>query len=117
MEGLTIGKMLEGESPFDAAAAMEAMKTWEAAADPFGDLFPEGTETGYDTAAKQTVWSDREGFEAALAAWAEAVDAAIAETGAGSIRDMGKVMAALKAKFTGQMDFGAVGPMVKAKLG
>lgn len=48
---------------------------------------------------------------------AAAVDAAIAETGAGSIRDMGKVMAALKAKFTGQMDFGAVGPMVKAKLG
>ncbi|MDI3335206.1 GatB/YqeY domain-containing protein [Defluviimonas aestuarii] len=48
---------------------------------------------------------------------AAAVDAAIAETGAGSIRDMGKVMAALKARFTGQMDFGAVGPMVKAKLG
>ena len=35
----------------------------------------------------------------------------------GSIRDMGKVMAALKAKYTGQMDFGAVGPMVKDKLG
>ncbi len=48
---------------------------------------------------------------------AAAIDAAIAETGAGSIRDMGKVMAALKTKFTGRMDFGAVGPMVKAKLG
>ena len=46
-----------------------------------------------------------------------AIDAAIAEIGAGSIRDMGKVMAALKAKYTGQMDFGAVGPMVKARLG
>ncbi|OYX45331.1 MAG: glutamyl-tRNA amidotransferase [Rhodobacterales bacterium 32-67-9] len=46
-----------------------------------------------------------------------AVGAAIAEVGAGSIRDMGKVMAALKSKFTGQMDFGAVGPMVKDKLG
>jgi len=74
----TIGKMLEGESPFDAAAAMEAMNTWDAAAAPFGDLFPEGTESGYDTKAKPSVWSDREGFEAALAAWAEAVDAAIA---------------------------------------
>ena len=42
--------------------------------------------------------------------------AAIAETGATSIRDMGKVMAALKAKYTGQMDFGAVGPMVKDAL-
>ncbi len=46
-----------------------------------------------------------------------AVDAEIAEVGANSIRDMGKVMAALKAKYTGQMDFGAVGPMVKDRLG
>ncbi|WP_413719677.1 GatB/YqeY domain-containing protein [Silicimonas sp. MF1-12-2] len=46
-----------------------------------------------------------------------AIDAAISETGASSIRDMGKVMGALKAKYTGQMDFGAVGPAVKARLG
>eukprot|EP01013_Petalomonas_cantuscygni_P011268 TRINITY_DN24661_c0_g1_i1.p2 TRINITY_DN24661_c0_g1~~TRINITY_DN24661_c0_g1_i1.p2 ORF type:complete len:165 (+),score=47.04 TRINITY_DN24661_c0_g1_i1:36-497(+) len=45
-----------------------------------------------------------------------AVDAAIAETGADSIRDMGKVMGVLKAKFPGRMDFGAVGPMVKDRL-
>jgi uncharacterized protein YqeY len=45
------------------------------------------------------------------------VAAAIAEVEATSIRDMGKVMAALKGKYTGQMDFGKVGPMVKAKLG
>ena len=48
---------------------------------------------------------------------ANAVDAAITETGASSIRDMGKVMGALKSKYTGQMDFGAVGPMVKSRLG
>ena len=46
-----------------------------------------------------------------------AVDAAIAAVGAASIRDMGKVMAALKDKYTGQMDFGKTGPIVKAKLG
>lgn len=46
-----------------------------------------------------------------------AVDAAVAETGATSIRDVGKVMAALKARHTGQMDFGAVGALVKARLG
>lgn len=45
-----------------------------------------------------------------------AIAAAITEAGASSIRDMGKVMAVLKGKFTGQMDFGAVGPMVKEKL-
>ncbi|MCA1775141.1 MAG: GatB/YqeY domain-containing protein [Paracoccaceae bacterium] len=45
-----------------------------------------------------------------------AVDAAIAETGADSIRDMGKVMGALKAKYTGRMDFGKIGPVVKDRL-
>ena len=47
---------------------------------------------------------------------AKAVDAAIAEVGAESIRDMGKVMGVLKSKYTGQMDFGSVGPMVKDRL-
>ncbi|MCH2164096.1 MAG: GatB/YqeY domain-containing protein [Marinovum sp.] len=48
------------------------------------------------------------------------IDAAIAkameDVGAASIRDMGKVMGALKASYAGQMDFGAVGPMVKDRL-
>lgn len=47
---------------------------------------------------------------------ADAITAAVAETGAESIRDMGKVMAALKAKYTGQMDFGKAGPLVKDQL-
>ena len=47
---------------------------------------------------------------------AKAVEAAVTEIGAGSIRDMGKVMGALKARYSGQMDFGAVGPMVKDRL-
>lgn len=47
----------------------------------------------------------------------KAVDAAIAEVGAQSIRDMGKVMGVLKSKFTGRMDFGKAGPMVKGRLG
>ena len=46
-----------------------------------------------------------------------AIRAAIAESGAASIRDMGRVMAVLKGKYTGQMDFGAVGPKVKDLLG
>ena len=40
----------------------------------------------------------------------------IDEQGASSIRDMGRVMACLKERFTGQMDFGSVGPIVKKKL-
>ena len=46
----------------------------------------------------------------------KAVDDAIAEVGASSIRDMGKVIGLLKAKYTGQMDFGSVGPKVKDRL-
>ena len=47
---------------------------------------------------------------------ANAVDAAISSIGANSIRDMGRVMGELKSKYTGQMDFGRVGPMVKDRL-
>lgn len=47
---------------------------------------------------------------------AAAVEKAIADLGAESIRDMGKVIGALKSKYTGQMDFGKVGPMVKDRL-
>ncbi|AXT26425.1 GatB/YqeY domain-containing protein [Ruegeria sp. AD91A] len=46
----------------------------------------------------------------------KAIQAAITSTGAGSIRDMGKVMGELKTRYTGQMDFGKVGPMVKDHL-
>lgn len=45
-----------------------------------------------------------------------AVAEAIASTGAASMKDMGKVMGALKAKFGAALDMGAVNPLVKAKL-
>ena len=50
------------------------------------------------------------------AAVAQAIDAAVAETGAESIKDMGKVMGHLKANHAGQMDFGAASALIKAKL-
>lgn len=46
-----------------------------------------------------------------------AIDAAIAETGAAAMKDMGKVVGVLKAKFAGQMDFAKASGMVKGKLG
>ena len=45
-----------------------------------------------------------------------AIEAAITETSAESIRDMGRVMSVLKGKYAGQMDFGKVGGAVKATL-
>ncbi|HEX8664662.1 MAG TPA: GatB/YqeY domain-containing protein [Beijerinckiaceae bacterium] len=45
-----------------------------------------------------------------------AIEAAIAETGAASMKDMGKVIAALRGKHAGQMDFGRASALVKEML-
>jgi uncharacterized protein YqeY len=45
-----------------------------------------------------------------------AIRAAIAETGAASVKDMGKVMAALREKYAGQMDFGKASGAIKSLL-
>src|ERR1700755_3621549 len=45
-----------------------------------------------------------------------AISAAISETGAAGMKDMGKVIGALKAKYAGQMDFAKASGMVKAAL-
>jgi uncharacterized protein YqeY len=45
-----------------------------------------------------------------------AIAAAVTEVGATSIKDMGKVMGVLKGKYTGQMDFGSVGALIKSRL-
>jgi len=45
-----------------------------------------------------------------------AISAVIAETNAAGIKDMGKVIGALKAKYAGQMDFGKASGLVKAAL-
>ncbi len=45
-----------------------------------------------------------------------AIKSAIAETGAASIKDMGKVIAVLKAQHAGKMDFGKASGLVKAAL-
>ena len=52
--------------------------------------------------------------ESAVAA---AIDAAVAAVGAASVKDMGKVMAELKTRFAGQMDFAKASGLVKQRLG
>jgi uncharacterized protein len=47
---------------------------------------------------------------------AAAIDAAVATTGATSIKDMGKVVGALKEKYAGRMDFAKASATVKARL-
>jgi len=45
------------------------------------------------------------------------IETAMADTGASSIKDMGKVMGQLKPKLQGRADMGAVSAMIKARLG
>ncbi len=47
---------------------------------------------------------------------AQAISAAIAETGASGAKDMGKVMALLKPRLAGRTDIGKVSGLVKSKL-
>ena len=47
---------------------------------------------------------------------AAAIEAAIKDTGAAGMKDMGKVIAALRGKYAGQMDMAKASGMVKAKL-
>ena len=59
-------------------------------------------------------WLPRQMDEAELA---EAVDSVVAELGAASLKDMGRVMAALKERYAGRMDLAKAGARVKQKLG
>jgi uncharacterized protein YqeY len=81
----------------------------------------------YEKAARQDL-ADQEKFEiGVLSAYlpqqmgdaeiAQAVAAAVGEAGASGIKDMGKVMAALKPRLAGRADMGKVSGLVKAKLG
>lgn len=73
-----VGQMLQGEREFDAEVVTASLAVFKDAAATVGGLFPAGTETGMDTEAAPTIWEDREGFEAAIANWQQAIDGAIA---------------------------------------
>ncbi|MCR9120678.1 MAG: cytochrome c [Phyllobacteriaceae bacterium] len=63
--------MARGQADYDAEAALAAFVQMNDAAQNYGDLFPEGTETGGDTRAKPEIWTDREGFDTAVADFKE----------------------------------------------
>lgn len=73
-----VGLMLRGETDYDPDVVMESLELWQSVGAKFGDLFPEGSETGQGTEAAPAIWEDRDGFNDALAQWREATDKAIA---------------------------------------
>ena len=81
----------------------------------------------YEKASRQDL-ADQEKFEIGVlqaylpqqmgeADIAQAIAAAVAESGASGVKDMGKVMALLKPRLAGRADMGKVSGLVKAKLG
>lgn len=73
-----MAKMVKGEADYDAAAALAALTTISEVAGTFGDYFPAGSETGFETEAAPAIWSDMDGFKAKLAAFKASADAGVA---------------------------------------
>ncbi len=68
--------MTRGQVEFDAGMVSESLAVFARTAEEGPALFPEGTETGGDTEAKATIWSDRAGFDQAFVDFGDAVAAA-----------------------------------------
>lgn len=68
--------MTRGEVDFDAETVSNSLAVFATTAEEAPALFPVGSETGGDTEAKMTIWSDRAGFDQAFANFGEAVAAA-----------------------------------------
>ncbi len=88
----TLVKMTKGETPFDAAAAKDALETIATKPKGFDALFPAGSDKG-DTAAKPAIWTDNAGFKAALEKLLATAGAEAAKPPA----DLNGVKAAIKA--------------------
>ncbi len=83
------------------------------------DLYLQGNrpELAEKEAAEIAVIEEFLPRQMAADAMAQAVAAAVAEAGATGVKDMGKVMAVLRARHAASLDLGKAGPLVKAALG
>jgi cytochrome c556 len=84
--------MLKGEKPYDAKEAETAMKSVNASIAKFVTLFPIGTETGGDTAAKPEIWANKAEFES-IAKQLDAVTAKAAAAAPGGLDGFKTAMA------------------------
>jgi uncharacterized protein YqeY len=108
----------EGKEPLNEADLMSLFQKMIKQRQESKELYEKG---GRPELAKQeadeitiiTAYLPKQMSDADVAA---AIDAAIKETGAAGVKDMGKVIGALKGKYAGQMDFGKASGLVKGKL-
>lgn len=68
--------MTRGQVDFDAATVSESLAVFAVTAEEAPALFPEGSDSGFDTEAKATIWTDRAGFDMAFVKFAAAVEEA-----------------------------------------
>ncbi len=68
--------MSRGQVEFDAATVSDSLAVFATTAEKGPALFPEGSESGHDTEARDTIWSDPDGFQQRFTDFADAVAAA-----------------------------------------
>ncbi len=68
--------MTRGQVDFNAETVTASLAVFENTAEEGPNYFPPGSDTGYDTEAKATIWTDRAGFDVAFMDFAAAVEAA-----------------------------------------
>ena len=81
--------MAKGEAPFDLAKAQVVFATFADSAGKVGQLFPENSKTGGDTAALPKIWETPDDFKAKLAKFGTDAKAAQA-----SVKDLDSFKAA-----------------------
>jgi cytochrome c556 len=79
-----VAAMLKGEKPYDGAAVEKAMKDIGGSVATFVTLFPKGSETGGETAAKAEIWQSKAEFDG-IAKDLEAATATAAAAAAGGL--------------------------------
>jgi cytochrome c556 len=69
----TVGEMIRGQAPFDAAKVEAAFAQWADTAQKLPGLFPDDSKTGDKTRAAPKIWQTKADFDAKAAAFAKAV--------------------------------------------
>jgi cytochrome c556 len=62
-------RMARGDVPFDLAQAQRIFQTYADAASRYSTLFPDGSQTGGETAAVPAIWANRADFDARVTKW------------------------------------------------
>lgn len=108
----------KGKGPADDAEISEILQKMIKQREESARLYREGGRPELETKENGEIAIIREFLPSQLsdAELAEVIARGIAETGASSVKDMGKVMAWLKENYRGQVDMAKAGPLIKPRL-